>query len=157
MRRLAPFALVLALFLAALGRDALDDWVARTDLPPLDVATGSEVLARDGSLLRAFPVADGRWRLVPGPVDPGFIDLLIAYEDRRFYSHAGIDPLAVLRAGWQSVRAGRVVSGASTLSMQVARLLEEGPTGTLSGKIRQARVALALERRLEKSAILGLY
>lgn len=157
MRRLAPFALVLALFLAALGRDALDGWVARTDLPPLDVATGSEVLARDGSLLRAFPVADGRWRLAPGPVDPGFIDLLIAYEDRRFYSHAGIDPLAVLRAGWQSARAGRVVSGASTLSMQVARLLEEGPTGTLSGKIRQARVALALERRLGKSAILGLY
>ena len=157
MRRLAPTALIVALFLAVLARDAFDDWVTRTDMPRLEIALGTEVLARDGSLLRAFPVADGRWRLAPGPVDPAYLDLLVAYEDRRFYHHAGVDPLAVLRAGWQSARAGRVVSGASTLTMQVARLLEEGPTGTATGKVRQARVALALERRLTKSEILDLY
>jgi len=153
----AFFALAFALALIGGGRDAFDDWVAATDLPPLSVAVGSEVLARDGTLLRAFPVADGRWRLAPGPVDPAYLNDLVAYEDGRFYRHRGVDPRAVLRAAGQALRAGHVVSGASTLTMQVARLLEEGPTGTLTGKIRQARVALALERRLSKEQILDLY
>jgi penicillin-binding protein 1C len=131
--------------------------VARTDLPPLQVEIGTEVLARDGSLLRAFQVADGRWRLAPGPVDDRFVAMLLAYEDRRFYRHAGVDPLALLRAAVQAARNGRVVSGGSTLTMQVARLLEEGPTGTLAGKLRQIRVALALEARLGKVDILDLY
>lgn len=157
MRAGALAALALGLALAAGGRDALDSWVAATALPPLTVATGTEVLARDGTLLRAFPVADGRWRLAPGPVDEGFLADLLAYEDGRFYDHAGIDPVAVLRAGAQALAAGHVVSGASTLTMQVARLLEEGPTGTVAGKIRQARVALALERKLSKAQILDLY
>lgn len=82
----------------------------------------------------------------------------MAYEDGRFFDHAGIDPVAVLRAGARAQAAGHVVSGcASTLTMQVARLLEEGPTGTVAGKIRQARVALALERKLSKAQILDLY
>lgn len=150
-------ALALVATLGAGGRDALDLWIGATDLPAVEVATGTEVLARDGSLLRAFPVADGRWRLAPGPVDPAFVAALVAYEDRRFFDHAGVDPRAVLRAAGQGVAAGRVVSGASTLSMQVARLLEEGPTGTIAGKLRQARVALALERRRSKAEILDLY
>ncbi|MDT9693910.1 transglycosylase domain-containing protein, partial [Streptomyces sp. P9(2023)] len=111
------------------AEDRLNAWVAATDLPPLAVATGVEVLARDDSLLRAFQVADGRWRLAPGAVDPGFVDMLLMWEDGRFYHHSGVDGRAVARAGWQALRHGRVVSGASTLSMQVARLLEEGPTG----------------------------
>ncbi|WP_241560601.1 penicillin-binding protein 1C [Paenirhodobacter populi] len=150
-------ALALGLALAAGARDGVDDWVARTALPPLDVPVGSEVLARDGTILRAFPVADGRWRLDPGEVDPAYPARLVAYEDRRFYSHHGIDPLAVLRAAAQAAVSGRVVSGASTLTMQVARLLEQGTTGRISGKLRQARVALALERRLTKAQILNLY
>ncbi|AOZ70356.1 penicillin-binding protein 1C [Rhodobacter xanthinilyticus] len=153
----AFFALALGLALAAGGADGLRDWVARTDLPPLAVPVGTEVLARDGSLLRAFQVADGRWRLAPGPVDAGFLGALVAYEDRRFYAHGGVDLRAIARAAVQAALAGRVVSGASTLSMQVARLLEEGPTGQLAGKIRQARVALALEARLSKAEILDLY
>ncbi|MFV0302450.1 MAG: penicillin-binding protein 1C, partial [Paracoccus sp. (in: a-proteobacteria)] len=157
MRRLGLFVLALLLFAAGLARDALDDWVARTDLPPLAVATGTEIVARDGTLLRAFAVADGRWRLEPGPVDPGFVQMLLAHEDRRFYRHPGVDPLALLRAAGQAARAGRVVSGGSTLTMQVARLLEEGPTGEWAGKLRQIRVALALERRLSKPQILNLY
>ncbi|MFB2533022.1 penicillin-binding protein 1C [Paracoccus sp. p4-l81] len=148
-----------ALSLALIGglRDRFDDWVAATDLPPLIVATGAEVVARDGSLLRAFPVADGRWRLDPGPVDATFIAMLLAHEDRRFHIHHGIDPLALLRAAGQALRHGRLVSGGSTLTMQTARLLEEGPTGQWSGKLRQMRVALALERRLSKEQILDLY
>jgi len=149
--------LALALWSAAAALDAGRSWVARTDLPPLQVEIGTEVLARDGSLLRAFQVADGRWRLAPGPVDDRFIATLLAYEDQRFYRHAGVDPLAFARAAVQAARNGRVVSGGSTLTMQVARLLEEGPTGTLAGKLRQIRVALALEARLGKVDILDLY
>lgn len=153
----AVLSLAFGLALAAGLRDAVDDWVDRTALPPLHAATSVEVVARDGTLLRAFPVADGRWRLEPGPVDPLFVAMLLAWEDRRFADHAGVDPRAALRAGAQAVRAGRIVSGASTLTMQVARLLDGGGTGRMAGKLRQVRVALALERRLTKDEILGLY
>lgn len=152
-----PIALAALLFAGAMARDRLDDWIATTDLPPLTAETGTEVTARDGTLLRAFTVADGRWRLDPGPVDPLFTEMLMAYEDRRFESHHGIDLRALLRAGLQSLAAGRIVSGGSTLTMQVARLLEDSGTGRLYGKIRQIRVALALEQRLSKAEILSLY
>ena len=152
-------ALVLMLWLGALGRDGMDDWIARTDLPMLVHETGTEVRDRSGTLLRAYTVEDGLWRLAlpPAGVDPLFIEMLVAYEDGRFRSHGGVDVLAVARAAWQGLRAGRIVSGASTLTMQVARLLEDGATGTWDGKLRQLRLALALERRLDKGQILSLY
>ncbi len=155
----AILTLAAGLWLAALGRDGVDGWIDATRLPPLTVATGVEVLARDDSLLRAYTVEDGRWRLAVSPdrVDPDYIAMLVAYEDKRFFDHAGIDPLALVRAGVQAVRAGRIVSGGSTLTMQVARLLEGGGTGQWRGKLRQMRVALALERRLAKDEILSLY
>lgn len=151
--------LVLALFLAAFGRDQADAWISRTELPALAQRHSQEVLARDGTLLRAYPVADGRWRLKGSlaSTDPRFIEMLIAYEDKRFYRHHGVDPIALMRAVAQAARHGEIVSGGSTLTMQVARLLEEGPTGSWHGKLRQARVALALERRLSKVEILELY
>ncbi|MCU9849500.1 penicillin-binding protein 1C [Defluviimonas sp. WL0024] len=157
MRAALPIALAAALFATALARDAADLWIDRTELPPLAVATGTEVLARDGTLLRAFTVADGRWRLEPGPVDPLFTGMLVAYEDKRFLTHAGVDPRALLRAAAQAAWNGRIISGGSTLTMQVARLLEESGTGRIAGKLRQVRVAMALERRLTKAEILGLY
>lgn len=152
-------ALTLSLWLAALGRDRLDIWIEATVLPPLIVETSVEVLDRNGDLLRAYTVADGRWRLAlsPDKVDPLYLRMLIAYEDKRFRDHAGVDPKSVIRAGLQAVWNGRVVSGGSTLTMQVARLLEESGTGRVSGKLRQMRVALALERRLSKDQILQLY
>lgn len=156
-------AVVAALGLAAGASDAarnrVSAWIDATRMPPLIVAVGTEVLAADGSLLRAFQIENGRWRLAPpaNGVDPGFIAMLLAWEDRRFRSHSGVDPVAILRAAVQTLRHGRVVSGASTLTMQVARLLERGPTGDPRGKLRQARVALALERRLTKDEILDLY
>lgn len=151
------FALAAGLFLAALARDSFDDWVAATVLPPLTPSLSAEVLDRNGDLLRAYTVDDGRWRMAEGQVDPDFIAMLLAYEDRRFYQHAGVDPWAVLRAVGQFVRQGRIVSGASTLTMQVARLLENSGTGAMTGKLRQMRLALALERRLSKPQILSLY
>lgn len=152
-------ALAYALYFGALGRDGVDAWVAATPMPVLAVETSVEVLDREGRLLRAYTVADGRWRLETSleHVDPGYVEMLVRYEDRRFFRHAGVDPLAMLRAGAQGVWHQRVVSGGSTLTMQVARLLEDGPTGTWAGKLRQIRLALALERRLNKAQILDLY
>lgn len=155
----AAFALAAGLWLAGAGRDAFDGWVASTALPVLVVETGPEVLARDGRALRVWTVADGRWRLAVSPdkVDPLYPAMLTAFEDRRFASHPGVDWRALARAGWQAATTGRLVSGGSTLTMQVARLLEDSGTGAWRGKLRQMRVALALERVLTKDQILGLY
>lgn len=159
MRARGLFLLAAGLALAAFGRDRFDLWIDATRLPPLVVATSAQVLDRDGDLMRAYTVADGRWRLAVdvAQVDPAFVTALLDYEDRRFYSHPGVDLRAVLRAGWQALRYGHVVSGGSTLTMQVARLLEESGTGKVAGKLRQMRVAMALERRLTKAQILTLY
>ena len=159
MRARGIFWLAAGLFLAAIARDRLDLWIDDTRLPPLALATSVQVLDREGALLRAYTVADGRWRLAvtPDEVDPGFATALMAYEDKRFLHHNGVDGRALTRAVAQAVWNGRVVSGGSTLTMQVARLLEEGTTGEVAGKLRQMRVAWALERRLTKDEILGLY
>ncbi|MEX0317762.1 MAG: penicillin-binding protein 1C [Ruegeria sp.] len=150
-------SLAACLFLAGLARDAVEDWISRTKLPPVLAEISVEVRDRNGALLRTYPVEDGIWRLRPGPVDAGFVSMLIRYEDKRFRSHNGVDLLAIARATGQALWNGRTVSGGSTLTMQVARLLEDGPTGRWSGKLRQIRLALALERRLSKDEILSLY
>ncbi len=159
MRRFAPFVIVAALWLGAGLRDAVDDWVEATVLPPVLIETSVEVRDRHGALLRVFPVEDGRVRLAlrPDQVDPDFLAMLIAYEDKRFYHHNGIDPRAFIRAAGQALWAGELISGGSTLTMQVARLLENSGTGRWMGKLRQIRVALALERQLDKEQILELY
>lgn len=159
MRARWIIVLTVSLWLAALGRDRFDVWIDATILPPLLVETSIEVLDRNGDLLRAYTVADGRWRLAlpPDKVDPTYIAMLLAYEDKRFRDHNGVDLRSMTRAVLQAAWNGRVVSGGSTLTMQVARLLEEGTTGEVGGKLRQMRVALALERRLTKDQILQLY
>ncbi len=159
MKRLWPVLLVALLLGGAALRDGFDRWVDRTELPPLIVDTSAEARDRNGVLLRAYTVADGLWRLLVARdgVDDGYIAMLLAYEDKRFWRHHGIDPWALVRAGGQALWNGRIVSGGSTLTMQVARLLEDGSTGSWAGKLRQMRVALALERRVSKDAILDLY
>ena len=141
----------------AVGIDAAD----RAFPPPLEAAdvTSTEVLDTDGELLRAFATPEGRWRLktTTAEVDPQFIRMLIAYEDRRFYEHHGVDAVAIGRAALQFVTHGRVVSGASTLSMQVARLIEPRPDRTLGAKLLQLVRAVQIERRLSKAQILDLY
>src|SRR5437588_2063517 len=113
------------------------------------------VLARDGSILRGFLSADGKWRLT-AIVDPLYRKMLIAAEDRRFAQHQGIDPIAAFRALGQFVRSFHIVSGASTLTMQAVRLLERRPR-TLSAKLIEMAEALGLERHLGKDEILSLY
>ncbi|MDK3071517.1 penicillin-binding protein 1C [Sedimentitalea sp. JM2-8] len=151
--------LAVSLFLGAMARDGVDRWIDATVLPPTLAETSVEVRDRNGGMLRVFMVGNGIWRLRPRlpDVDPEFVRMLVRYEDKRFWSHAGIDPLAMLRAAGQAVGNGRAVSGGSTLTMQVARLLEDGSTGKWAGKLRQIRLALALERHLDKQEILTIY
>ncbi len=153
------FAIAAVMLLAASLHDAWDGWVERTVLPTTLTETSVEMVDRNGTLMRAFAVEDGRIRLaVPrGGVDTRLTDMLIAYEDKRFHRHNGVDGRAILRAVWQAVTSGQVVSGGSTLTMQVARLLENSGTGSIRGKLRQMRVAWAQERRLSKDDILHLY
>jgi penicillin-binding protein 1C len=105
-------------------------------------------------------MADGRWRLpvdVKTSIDPGYLKLLLAYEDRRFYSHGGVDPLALGRAALQLATRGHIVSGGSTITMQLARLMEPRRERSVYAKLRQMARALELERQLTKDQILDLY
>ncbi len=117
------------------------------------------VVDRNGKLLRAYATPEGRWRLpaTVKDVDPRFLKLLFAYEDKRFYDHDGVDPLAMMRAAWQWISTGHIVSGGSTLTMQVARLLEPRRHRSLEAKLRQIVRALELEHALSKKQILSLY
>ncbi|MBO9395126.1 penicillin-binding protein 1C [Shimia sp. R9_2] len=157
--RILPVFLVFTLLLLAGARDALDQWVAETELPNLLADTSVEVVDRNGQLLRAYTVDGGLWRLgaQSDAVDPLYVEVLLAYEDKRFWSHQGVDVWALARAVAQSAWYGRVVSGGSTLTMQVARLIEDSGTGSWAGKLRQIRLALALEQHLSKREILDLY
>jgi penicillin-binding protein 1C len=153
------FAIAFCLWAGAAVRDGVDDWVAATVLPSLAVDVSTEVRDRNGDLLRVYTNADGRWRLPVDldDVDPTYLRMLIRFEDKRFARHNGVDFVAALRAAGQAAWNGRVVSGGSTLTMQVARLIEDGSTGRWGGKLRQIRVAWALERQLSKDEILALY
>jgi penicillin-binding protein 1C len=117
------------------------------------------VLDRDGHLLRAYATKEGRWRLPAklDDVDPRYLKMLLAYEDGRFYEHGGIDPEAMLRAAWQWMTHGEIVSGGSTITMQLARLLEPRRRRTLLAKLHQMVRAVELEHALSKQRILSLY
>jgi len=160
MRRIPAIALSGAALLAG-GAVAAGLWVrALPPLPDLSALPYSkEVVDREGRLLRPYATGDGRWRLKAevSDVDPRYLAMLIAYEDRRFYSHRGVDPVALLRAAWQWAAHREIVSGASTLTMQVARLLEPRSERTLGAKLRQMMRAIELERALSKGEILSLY
>jgi penicillin-binding protein 1C len=156
----ALFALPLVALLcvgAWFGLAALD----RAYPPPLAEAglVSTEVADRNGDLLRAFATPEGRWRLSTRieDVDPKLVDMLIAYEDRRFYSHHGVDVAALLRAAGQWILNGHIVSGGSTLSMQLARLIEPREERSVWAKLVQIARALQIERRLTKRQILADY
>jgi len=136
---------------------------AMADLPDVrragDLVTSPVVVDRNVLLLRPFTIASGRWRLpaTEADVDPLFFEMLIAYEDRHFRDHSGVDWLALIRAAGQFLREGEIISGGSTLTMQVARLIDGQDTRTFAGKIRQIVFAREIESELEKEEILDLY
>ncbi|MDH3230601.1 MAG: penicillin-binding protein 1C [Alphaproteobacteria bacterium] len=116
------------------------------------------VVDSEGRVLRAFTADSGAWRLPVSAevVDPLFLEMLFAFEDRRYRHHSGVDPLAVVRATAQMLRHRRIVSGASTISMQTARLLEPRPR-TIGSKLAETMRAIQLEARYSKGDILNFY
>src|SRR3984885_5428455 len=159
VRRTGLMALAVSgLMLAAM----VTTWVASLGPLPLQQAreVSTTIVDRNGKLLRAYAMTDGRWRLpvdAKTNVDPGYLKLLLAYEDRRFRSHAGVDPFALGRALIQLVTRGHIVSGGSTITMQLARLMEPRRGRSLYAKLRQMVRAVELERQMSKSQILDLY
>ncbi|AZD06135.1 Penicillin-insensitive transglycosylase & transpeptidase PBP-1C [Pseudomonas chlororaphis] len=134
----------------------LADRIWPLPLPKDDLAR--VVLAEDGTPLWRFADANGVWRypVRTDEVSPYYLDALLTYEDRWFYSHPGVNPMALGRAAWQNLTGGRVLSGGSTLSMQVARLLDPH-SRTWHGKLRQLWRTAQLEWHLSKQQILTLY
>jgi penicillin-binding protein 1C len=160
-RRIVRIAAAAAFAILAIS-GAFSAWVV--SLGPLPLAQAKEVsttiVDRNGKLLRAYAMAAGRWRLpvdAKTAVDPGYTKLLLAYEDRRFYSHSGVDPLALGRAAFQLVTRGHIVSGGSTITMQLARLMEPRRERSVYAKLRQMVRALEIEQQLTKDEILDLY
>ena len=118
----------------------------------------SEVVDRDDQPLAVVSGAH-RQRALATPltqVSPRLIQATLAAEDQRFFGHVGVDPIAVARAAWSNLRAGRVVSGASTLTQQLARMLHPQRRGWRA-KIHETLVARQLEHRHDKSTLLGWY
>ncbi|HKS19632.1 MAG TPA: penicillin-binding protein 1C [Bradyrhizobium sp.] len=149
-----------AVLLVIAGAFAL--WVISLGPLPLEQArqVSATIVDRNGKLLRAYAMSDGRWRLpvdAKTAVDPAYMKLLLAYEDKRFYAHGGIDPLAIGRAAFQLVSSGRIVSGGSTITMQLARLMEPRRERSVYAKMRQMVRAIELEHKLSKDEILDLY
>jgi penicillin-binding protein 1C len=158
IRVVAAFAVIVLCLSTAFAA-----WV--TFLGPLPLAEARKVsttiIDRNGKLLRAYAMADGRWRLpvdAKKDVDPSYVDMLLAYEDQRFREHGGVDPLALARAAYQLVTRGHIVSGGSTITMQLARLMEEpAHHRSFYAKLRQIVRAIEIERQLDKNQILNLY
>jgi len=157
-RRAGLVTLVISLVAAAM----IAAWVISLGSLPLHDAdeVSTTIVDRHGKLLRAYAMPDGRWRLpvhAAGDVDPTYLKLLLAYEDRRFYSHGGVDLLALGRAAFQLATSGHIVSGGSTITMQLARLMEPRRQRSISAKLRQIVRAIEIERRMSKDQILDLY
>lgn len=134
-------------------------WARWGPMDPLFAAPSSTVmLDRNGSLLGATVAPDGQWRFPPGGTVPErFTTCLLQFEDRRFMEHWGIRPQSLARAWLQNRKAGRVVSGGSTLTMQVARMARGNRPRTYSEKLIEALLALRIELRMSKQEILGLF
>jgi penicillin-binding protein 1C len=116
------------------------------------------VVAKDGTPLRAFPDRAHIWRypIQLDDVSPLYVQSLIEYEDKNFWWHPGINPFSLIRAAYQWLRFGHIVSGGSTLTMQVARILDPTPR-TFGGKLKQLVRAVQLEYHYSKKEILTLY
>jgi penicillin-binding protein 1C len=160
-RRIARIGTAFGLAIICLSF-AFTAWVI--SLGPLPLAKAREIsttiVDRNGKLLRAYAMADGRWRLpvsAKADVDPTYLNVLLGFEDQRFYDHHGVDPLALLRASFQLATRGQIVSGGSTITMQLARLMEPRRERSLYAKLRQIVRAVELERQLSKEEILDLY
>jgi penicillin-binding protein 1C len=126
-------------------------------IPAIPTVTSPTVVDRNGVVLYEPLGAGGVRSAWVNDVPPRVAEATIAAEDRRFYSHPGLDPIAIARAAWHDIRRGALVEGGSTLTQQVAKHLVSANTRGVITKIREAVIALRLERRYTKGAILALY
>lgn len=162
-------AVIALLFMADVSWNQMMKRLAPVDLTD-EFNTSVIVVDRNDQLLRAFTTRNGRWRLPLSQKDvaPHYYELLLNFEDKTFYKHKGIVPKAFLRAAWQWGRNGRIISGGSTLTMQVARLIaahtskHQGKNTSqhrrsLWTKLEQIKLALRLEKHLSKQQIMELY
>lgn len=154
-KRLARRVLLLASPLLAF---LLADGLLPLHLPDKQHLFAQVVVDRDGHPLKAFADEKGVWRYPTSlaTVSPFYLEAVLQYEDRRFWWHPGVDPIAISRAAASNLLHGRRISGGSTLTMQVARLLHPH-SKTLPGKLHQLFRALQLEWHLSKKDILTLY
>ena len=164
LRRPLRWLAVVAALLAAVSLVTLAGLVVAVRWVPFDAKslespeTSSFLFDRNGRPLRAFLGTDEQWR-VPVHLDEvstHVVNAIVAVEDKRFFTHCGVDPIAILRATLSNLRGGRIVSGASTITMQVVGL-SASRERTLGRKLRQAFRALQVERVLSKERILELY
>src|ERR1700743_2878371 len=142
-------AVIFATGLFAAGTLAM--WVVSLGPLPLREArqVSQTVVDRNGKLLRAYAMPDGRWRLpvdAKANVDPTYLKLLLAYEAKRFYSHGGVDPYAMTRAAFQLFTRGHIVSGGSTITMQLARLMEPRHDRSLIAKVDTLVAAIRMRQ-----------
>ncbi len=150
---ISGFAVLITLLALAL-------WLAsRYDPQTMNFPYSTVLVARDGSLLSAITASDGQWRFPPfhRTIPQRIKYATLIQEDRRFYWHPGIDPIAVLRALYVNLRTGKIKQGASTITMQLARILRDNPPRTLKHKIIEALLALGLELKYSKEDILRWY
>jgi penicillin-binding protein 1C len=133
-------------------------WLFCLPRPLFDVPYSTVIEDAQGDLLGAKIATDGQWRFPPPDVLPQhYIDAVIAFEDKRFRYHPGIDPLAILRALKLNIKSGQTVSGGSTITMQVMRMARNRPHRTLWHKAVEAIMALRLELTHSKTEILTMY
>ena len=132
--------------------------VLAAPMPSFDKPLSTVVEAADGSLLGARVADDGQWRFPPPDSLPGkYVTCIINFEDRFFRWHPGINPVSVVRALTDNLRAGETVRGGSTITMQVARMARGNPERTYTGKVIEMLSALKLELFRSKETILTLY
>ena len=132
--------------------------VLLSPMPRFRAPLSTVIEARDGTLLGAKIADDGQWRFPPSDSVPyKFERALLAFEDNYFYHHPGFNPVALLRAAVLNIKAGKIVSGGSTLTMQVARISGGSHARTYSGKIIEILSALKLELFRSKKEILKMY
>ncbi|OTA15247.1 PonC [Xenorhabdus vietnamensis] len=162
MRKLfsRSYLLILTITLVVLLVSSTAMWLADKTwpLPIHNVKMARVVVGVDGTPLWRFTDSEGIWRypVTLDQVSPEYLQALLTYEDRWFYKHPGINPISLLRAAWQDLRAGKIVSGGSTISMQVARLIDPHPR-TFTGKFKQIWRTLQLEWHYSKDEILEMY